>query len=135
MANLEVVAFQKCFSDLQTGLKDHLGEITPRLFAKSLISSDNMNNFLSRAESQHLRTAHLLTVLLNRILVDPPSFHVVLKEINACAVLQVLAKKLRQELERVKEEVTAPQSDQQAEPPTSCTSSGIASSPVSLVSD
>ena len=133
MANLgEVLAFRHCFGDLQTGLKEHLGEITPRLFAKSLISTDNMNRVLSQAEPQETRTAHLLTVLLNRIQVDPSSFHLVLKEINACAVLQLLAKKLREELEQMKEKAAVPPNAPKAEPPSA--SSGTAFTPVSEVS-
>ena len=125
MAGYEVAAFRHCFSVLQTGLQDHLVEITPRLFARNLISEDDMDRALSSVHSRKRRAVHLLAVLLNRICIDPPSFNLVLEEFDACAMLRVLAKKLREKLERVKEEATAARmrsdwSDQGAELSTFC---------------
>ena len=138
MAGYEVAAFKHCLSVLQTGIQDHLVEITPRLSARSLISEDDMDRAVSSGvDSRKGRATHLLAVLLNRIRIDPTSFNLILEEFDACAMLQVLAKKLREELERVKEEATAPRgdrSDQVEELPTSCgsTDSEKAYTPVSF---
>ena len=100
----ELAAFQRCFNFLQKGLQHELSTVVTALYSESLISSESRDQCLSRNEHSHERAAHLLSVLENRIFVDPTSFHSITRELDSCPTLQGLATKLRSELERIKGE-------------------------------
>ena len=112
----EAIAFRGYFDRLQTGLQNNLNDITPRLFARGLISDSNHRRVLSGGTSCVERANHLVTVLLDGILTDPTSFHQIIVELETCPVLQVLAKGLKEELGRVRKE--APSEQQRLHLPT-----------------
>ena len=106
--SLEVAVFRRCFSVLQTGLKNDLCSVALRLFARGLISDDNQRRIVSGAEPCNERAAHLVTVLLDRLSIQPSAFYQILEELDACPVLNILSRKLREELEHVKKESAGP---------------------------
>ena len=120
----EATAFTRCFSVLQIGLQDHLSEITPKLFSEGLVSNGNQRKIVGNDPCDVPRALHLVTVLLDRIRVDSSSFYRILKEFEACPVLDRLAKRLSEELNRIKREAAEPQAstasvhrdDQRAQP-------------------
>ena len=104
MADPEGIAFRRCFGALQTGLQNNLFVLTPQLLAKSFITDGNQRRILFGAEPCDERAAYLVNVLMDRIHIDPPAFYRIVDELDACPALQVLARRLREALERVKGE-------------------------------
>ena len=102
----KATAFQRCFDALKTGLQIDLNGITPRLYAKGLISDSSQMRVLSGAHPCDERAAHLVTVLLQKITIQPSSFDQILVELDACPVLEVLAETLREKLKQVEREAS-----------------------------
>ena len=99
----EVTAFQRYFYRLKTGLQNNLYDITPRLFAKELISEDDQTNILCDGIPPNKGAFNLVNSLLRRIRRDPPSFYRILAELD-CPDYSDLATGLKEELKRVQEE-------------------------------
>lgn len=102
----EATAFCRCFSDMQTVLKNELSGITPKLFAKGLISDDNQRRVLFGAEPCSERSTRLLMILLDRIRIQPSSFYRIILELDACPAMQLLADRLKEEVKQVKSKTT-----------------------------
>ena len=102
----EATAFKRCFDVLQIGLQDNLSEITSKLFSRDLISDENQRKIVGNEPCVQPRAKYLVNVLLSRIRIDPFCFYRVLKEFEACPVLESLVKKLNEELNRIKGEAT-----------------------------
>ena len=102
----EVIAFRSYFDRLKTGLQSNLYDITPRLFAKELISEDDQTNVLCEGTPSNKGAFQLVTFLLRRIRIDPPSFYQILAELKD---FPVLAKGLKGVLKQVQEEAAVQQ--------------------------
>ena len=94
---------------LKTGLQNSLNDVTPRLFAKGLISDGIQRRVLSVSIPFDERAIHLMTVLLDRIRIDPPFFKRFCKELHTFPELSVLATRLMEELKQAEEEAAEQQ--------------------------
>lgn len=111
--SLEATVFQQSFDVLKTALQIDLTDIVARFFAKDLISDDTMKWVTSIGAPPGARAIFLVSILLDKVRLEPSSFYRILAEIDACPTIQSLGERLRKELEDLKKKVAK----QQQSPP------------------